>query len=69
MSDERAVPAVDPAAPAKRGPRVVELFVMLCLPLLFLLIDSEPIHQAGAPRRWLRRLRARAARLVALDQD
>lgn len=65
MSEESAVPPADPTAQAKRGPRVVDVLIMLSLPLLFLLIDTDPIHQAGAPRRWLRRLRARAARLIA----
>lgn len=51
-----------PASPPGRGPRVIELLLMLLVPVLLFLVDVESVHQAGAPRRPLARARAALAR-------
>ncbi len=54
----------DAAAAARRGPRLVELLLMLIVPALAFLIDLEAIHRAGAPSGPIRRLRRRLGRFL-----
>jgi len=51
-----------PAPRPARGPRIVELLLMLLVPVLLFLVDVDSVHQAGAPRGPLGRARAALAR-------
>ncbi len=46
----------------RRGPRVVEVVLVLAVPLLALLVDLESMHCAGAPHSRIRRLQKRGRR-------
>lgn len=54
----------DGAEAPRRGPRLVEIALMLIVPALAFLIDLEAIHRAGAPSGPIRRLRRRLGRLL-----